>query len=242
MLKSPWIPFLSSIPIEAACIPLLLFVPAAKYGQQDLILEDDNADKASPWLERVSNGSKVAYNFIKDNIMVFILLLPWIPAFFSRHPFALIYAAKKFDTTFADVRTQASCPCPRTDCLNSIGNFSRHHPKHNILCPHDLRPSLRQQHPLKTLQTPCSQARPPCDSGQHSLPDFRCSDHWSSLKSWRLHDRSDCTRSGKSLHYSTTLRRDTSGSDRESRNAVHIDWTHTESGYDGSGACIGCIV
>jgi len=78
-------------------------VPAAKYGQQDLMLEDDNANKASPWLERLSVASKVAYNFIKDNIMVFILLLPWIPAFFSRHPFVLIYAAKKFDTSFADV-------------------------------------------------------------------------------------------------------------------------------------------
>jgi len=104
MLKSPWLPFLLSIPIEAACIPLLLFVPSAKHGQPAPPPEDESANKASAWSQRIPEGLQIAYRFIKDNLMVFILLLPWIPAFYARHPFILIYAAKKFDTTFADVR------------------------------------------------------------------------------------------------------------------------------------------
>ena len=103
MLKSPWIPFLTSIPIELASLPLLLLVPADNRVQQDALPAETSSPKSSGLAERVSKGVHKACHFFQDNFLVCILVLPWIPAYFSRHPFILIYVAKKFDTTFADV-------------------------------------------------------------------------------------------------------------------------------------------
>lgn len=110
MRKSPWIPFISSIPIEAACLPLLSLVPPEKHEPQSLLPDNESSNKPSTLKERIISTLNTAYRFIADNIWVFILLLPWVSIFYTRHPFVLIYAAKKYQITFSDVCLQLNLP------------------------------------------------------------------------------------------------------------------------------------